>query len=289
MIKLFHENILITYCYPGCEKYLKTFIKSINKQLYKKFLLVFFCNNFRIKKKYLSEIQVPYNQFLYKGSATSMRVNSLTKIIKLKPKKIIFADIDDLMDNKRSKIIFYLLDKNSIVFNDLDLNYVGLNKLKKNYLSKFFKNEEKINYKNLLEENLMGMSNSGMTIKVLKENINKIITKKKIIVFDWYFWSKLLQHEYAVFTNNTSTKYNIFLNSKNKIPPSLDVKALKNLLNVKKNFYYLMSTEKEIYKTKYFVYKKFLRYINENRKVSFKNLLNYKLKFWWSVNIKNEY
>ena len=193
------------------------------------------------------------------------------------------------MDIRRSKIILKLLDKNSIVLNDLDLNYVWLKKKRLNYLSNFLKNNQKISYKNLIESNMMGMTNTAMTIKTLKKSIKFLHSAKKAKVFDWYYWSKSLQSNYAIFTNKTSTKYNIFHNSKNKIPPDEDFKSIKNLLRVKENFYYLMADDKKIYKTKFLEYRNFLKYIKLNNLKNINNLLDYKRNLWWSINIKYEY
>ena len=279
MIKEINRNLLITFIYPGCEIYIKSFIDSLNIQKDKNFKVIFFCDKIKIKKNIFSKLNISSVFYELKGSISSIRQKALRKILEIKPKKICFADVDDIMADNRTKVIFRLLDKNNIVFNDLDLCFK--NKKIKNYLSKYFKNHQKLNYLDILDSNCIGFSNSAINFNLLSKNRKNIFTSKKIIVYDWFFWSNFLINNKALFTNKTKTKYHISKNSKNQLPPKTDKVSIQHLLEVKKNHYGLMSSRKKIYYTKKILYEKSMKnIINKNR-------LEFKLDHWWSINLKS--
>ncbi len=289
MTREIDNNYLVTWCYPGCEKFLRNFINSINLQVFKKFKIIFICDKFIIQKKNLDKIKVVYDIFNLTGSIVNIRYKTLKKLINIKAKKICFADIDDEMDKNRTKYIFKNLEKNKIVFSDLNLNYVNKKKIKKNYFSNFFKNNEKINYKNIIQSNFLGFSNTGLQLSVLKKNIDKISTKKKIIVFDWYFWSILLQNNKAKFINETCTNYNIFSSSKNKIPAEIDPLSILYTLKIKQNFYSLMCNFNKNYKKKYLIYKQMNKKFKNKKYIELnKKKLILKPNFWWDISFKYE-
>ena len=285
MIKKINENFLITFIYPECEIYIKSFIDSLNKQKYKNFKVIFFYDKINIKKNIFNKLNIPSAFYKLKGSISNIRQKALKKILAIKPKKICFADVDDIMDENRAKVIFKLLDKNDIVFNDLDLCFK--NKKIKNYLSKFFKNYQKVNYLDILDSNFIGFTNSAINFNLLNKNKKNILTSKKIIVYDWFFWSNLLIKNKALFTNKTKTKYYISENSKNQIPPRTDKLSIQKLMEVKNNHYGLMSSRKKIYKIKKILYAKSMNsIINHKNFLLIKNKLEFKLDFWWSINLK---
>lgn len=283
------NNYLVTFCYPGCDKFLRNFINSINLQIFKKFKIIFICDKFQIPKKNLDKIKLVYDIVNLTGSIANIRYKTLKKLISIKAKKICFADIDDKMDKNRTKFIFKNLDKNKVVFNDLNINYVYKKKNKENYLSKFFKNNQKINYKNLIRSNFLGFSNTGLQLSLLKKNIEKINTRKKILVYDWYFWSILLQKNNAKFINKTSTNYNIFSSSKNKIPAEIDSSSILYTLKIKQNFYGLMCNFNKNYKKKYLIYKQMNKKFKNKKYLKLnKKKLILKPNFWWDISFKNE-
>tara|TARA_Y100000741_G_scaffold172298_2_gene130558 strand:- start:3925 stop:4806 length:882 start_codon:yes stop_codon:yes gene_type:complete len=290
MTSLTEENIIVTFCYPASTKHLKKFIFSINSQKYKKFNLIFFTNNYSIENKYLNKITNKYLIYKLNGSPSLVRQMAIKKILNLKPKKICFADLDDNMDKERALVVFKLLNKNAIVVNDINLHYVWKKKFSKRYFSNYLKNNQKLNYRNILNSNFIGFTNSAVRFEVLKQNKNKILINKKIRVYDWFLWSILTIKNNAIFTNRTVTQYNIFKNSKNKIPPSKYFKSIYNLIVVKKNHYDLMSSEKKVYKVKNLIYKNFLDNFNfRNKKQNnFNSKLNFNDNFWWSICLKDE-
>ena len=77
---------------------------------------------------------------------------------------------------------------------------------KKNFFSNFLKDNKKINYKNLINQNFLGFSNTALKINILKKS-KFLNSKKKVNIFDWYFWSKVLKNDRACFTNKTKTYY----------------------------------------------------------------------------------
>ena len=290
MTSLTEENIIVTFCYPASTKHLKKFIFSINSQKYKKFNLILFTNNYSIKKKYLNKITNKYFIFNLNGSPSLVRQKAIKKIINLNPQKICFADVDDNMDKERASVVFKLLDKNAIDVNDINLHYGWKKKLLKYHISKYIKNNQILNYKNILNSNFIGFTNSAVRLDVLKKNKKKILINKKIIIYDWFLWSMLTIKNSAIFTNRTVTQYNIFKNSKNKIPPSKHLKSIYNLILVKKNHYDLMSSERKAYKVKNLIYKNFLDNfkLKKRKQKNLNSKLNFNNNFWWSISLNDE-
>ena len=123
MIRAVAENVLVTFCYPGSSLYLNNFIKTINSQKYKNFRIIFFCNNFFLKKNFLKNLKNLSESHNITGSPSTVRQKALKYLLKLKVKKICFADLDDHMESNRVGVVFNLLDHHDIVFNDISLFY----------------------------------------------------------------------------------------------------------------------------------------------------------------------
>jgi len=246
--KIKNNSCVVTYLYPKSEKFIKQFISCLEEQTYKKFDVLFFCDNLNLNNLNF-KINLKYKCYNLSGTIPQIRQKSIKKLKLLHYKKIFFCDLDDLFKSNRIEILNNLLEKNKVVFNDIDcINKFKL--VKKNFFSYFFNNNEKINYKSLYHQNFLGFSNTALKTEILKK-IKLPNLSKKITIYDWYFWSLVLRKNQACFTNKTKTYYNTNSFSYTCLPIKLTKKYLINSIFVKYNFYKSMRKEGTIYKKLY--------------------------------------
>jgi len=276
-----NNSCVVTFLYPKSEKFIKQFVNCLEEQTFKKFDILFFCDKFNFNKLKL-KTNLKYKYYNLKGSISEIRQKSLKKIKKLKYKKIFFCDIDDLYKNNRIKVLNDLLNKNNIVFNDINCLTKQKKIIKENFFSNFFKNNEKINYKSLLNQNFLGFSNTALKINILKKS-KFLNSKKKINIFDWYFWSKVLKKDRACFTNKTKTFYKCSLKSYTYLPAKISTNYLLNSVFVKYYFYRTMKKDDKIYKKMYINYSNLCGNKIKLNKLVKKTLINKKNKYfsWW--------
>lgn len=151
----------------------------------------------------------------------------------------IFTDCDDTLDRKRVKESVLLLEKFDIVVNDLCVANKEMKVTFPNYLSYRFYDGQILVENDLIDSNMMGLSNTSCSRKVLQ--VVDYLKQFDVVAFDWLFWSTslLLKHT-AVFTNKTSTKYRVYDNNIAGLPQKLDIKSINFGLNVKRMHYEAM-------------------------------------------------
>ena len=154
---------IVTFYYPGAEKKISSFYKSLDTQTYKKFDLIIFLNS--KKKLYLKNKTFKTKIFKMDKSIINSRFEMIKILKKLKYRYMIFQDIDDTMKPNRIAICRKYLKKNDIVVNDLDVH--NKNKIIKNYLSKRLENKSLITFENIYDCNFIGMSNASIKKKML--------------------------------------------------------------------------------------------------------------------------
>lgn len=258
-----NKTCVVTFFYPGIENKINNFFASLKNQSDQKFDLIIILNN---KKKF----NIPNNKFniiFFKmnKSIVLSRFEMIKKLKKLSYSSIIFQDADDLMKFNRVEACKKILKKHDIVVNDLDIfgkKYI------KNYLSKRIKNNKIITFKDIIQYNFLGMSNTSVKKKCLDKI--KIPINKKIKIFDWYFWSIILFNYKGVFTNKTSTKYYVNKKSATCLPTIANKKIYKKILSIKK------------------LHHKTISKLIKNKKLKKNNLFNKnsipvssKYNFWW--------
>lgn len=259
-----NDVCIVTFYYPGAEKKISSFYKSLKTQTYKKFDLIIFVNS-KINLYFKTSI---FETKIYKMNKSIIRSRfEMIKILKkLKYKYMIFQDIDDTIQSNRIAVCKKYLKKNDIVINDLNIN--NKNKIIKNYFSKRLKNNSLITFENIFDYNFIGMSNSSIKKKCF-DTIN-IPINNNIHIFDWYFWSVLLTKFKGYFTNETSTNY--FVNPKSPTClPAIINKKNNNKINI------IRKSHKKALK-KIINLKKMININNQNTS---KNIKFYKYNFWW--------
>lgn len=259
-----NDTCLLTIVYPGVKNHIKNFEKTIISQSDQNFDLVIICNKL---KKFNINIKKKVKFFKINEGIISSRFTMLQIIKSLRYKKIIFFDIDDTMAKNRIKFLKKKLIDNKIVVNDI--NVVSKNKIIKNYISKRIKNNSKIMFKNLINYNFMGMTNTSLQASILKKV--KIKRNNKICIFDWFFWSLLLRDYDALFTKNTYTNYFVRKNSTTYLPINKDNANINKIRLIKKKHLQQI--------------RKIFGNFDERYDISkIKNIkFNKKYSFWWEI------
>lgn len=275
------NNCVVTFLYPKSEKFIKQFVNCLEGQTFKKFEIIFFCDRLNFNKLKL-KTSLNYKYYNLEGSISEIRKKSLKIIKKLKYKKVFFCDIDDLYQSNRIKVLNKLLDTNDIVFNDINCLSEKKKLIKRNFFSNFFKDNEKINFKSLINQNFLGFSNTACRINILKKS-KFLNSKKKVNIFDWYFWSKVLKKNRACFTNKTKTYYRVSLKSYTRLPAKISTNYLINSIFVKYNFYKTMRNDDKIYHKMYINYSNLYGNRIKLNKLIKKTIIDKKNKHfsWW--------
>ncbi len=243
--------------YPLASAYINDYIKSLESQSFKNFDLVLFNDGFKDAQKLKSN---SLNILLknISGTPSEIRLKLINHIIDSSYEYIIFTDCDDLLAVNRVETSLNLLDKNKIIFNDLDLISETGEGLEYKYLSSRLEDGQKIKIDNLLNFNMMGLSNTAVKKDVLANCL--IMLNSDVIAFDWLLWSiALLNNDCAIFSSKTTTKYRIYKNNIAGFPKEISSSFLKRGIAVKLLHYQELSEIDSSYKS---LYESF-NYVNE--------------------------
>lgn len=235
-----NECVIVTAIYPNAKKFIKKFIKSLSIQTNKRFDLVIYNDGLRKYKKYFKNFKINYLVLSLnkKKYPSELRAILIKKTLNLGYKKLIFADIDDVMKKNRIFLVNKLLNKYDIVVNDINL-YKKNSKPVKNYFSKRLKKNSVFNLGKIMNGNFMGFTNTAAQSSVF---LNKTILKSvKTETYDWYLWSRcMLNKKIAFFTNKTSTNYTVNYENKTSLPHVITKNYIKKQIDLKFKHYKLM-------------------------------------------------
>ncbi|MCK5092439.1 MAG: glycosyltransferase [Gammaproteobacteria bacterium] len=224
----------ITVVYPGCEKYLPEFVASINDQTYKDFDLVVLndkCSDIEVIKKHnensLIEIKTENR------TPAEIRAYGLKYVLQNQYSHVILGDSDDWFEDNRVEASLNALSDSDIIVNDLHLAKDRKHIYKKNYLSCRFENNQNIYIDDLLDKNILGLSNTAIKLN----NVDYFDIGKEIVAIDWFIFSHLLLDGLrAKFINETATYYR--QHDDNIIGlGALTIDSLRKGLSIKKSHY----------------------------------------------------
>jgi glycosyltransferase involved in cell wall biosynthesis len=299
-MKLF-DSVVVFAIYPGLEKYLPAFIASLNKQVDKKFDIIY-CNDGYNKLLPIITIEGSVLEHSLAGRQTpaQIRTHLILAAQDTGYENLIFADADDVLHSDRVLLCKNYLITNDLVVNDLDVidEYGDLVKSSLFGGSKIDFN--KVSIFSLLDGNFIGLTNSAFKLRDVADLT--LLLSYDVVAFDWLFFSiYLLKPRKVHFVSTAPTSYRVF--GKNIVGLGLidDVKSAINFVLVKKNHYKAMvhyiesfSEEKEVVLSRYVsalskmneldqslvndeYFKLFKKYSNETIEKSYSG--------WWS-NIK---
>lgn len=275
--------------YEGIKDYLNDFIQSLNNQTFKDFDIVIINDGLKNKECIEKIKKINCNILEYSDyglNPSQIRVKVIKYAIKKEYDLLIFGDSDDTFSINRvnnikekysSEIAFY--------YNDLII---------KDSNTDFFSGKLPIivDNKNQLDDyNFIGMSNSAINVKKIKNLINKIGDLKECIAFDWYFYTLLLKLDFTgVKVENAETYYRIHDDNiagfTNKLNPEILIRGIE----VKKFQYGALSKIEPLFLEKY---KKItmLEYVLRNNKTKMYEYIDYinneyKYSVFWWENIR---
>lgn len=280
-----HQTAILTTVFPAVEKYLPTFLNSINQQTNQHFDLIVvndgitelnIINNYLPKERYI--LLPPSKTFV------ENRLILMNFAQKEQYQYIIFADADDLLSENRVKITTSLLKNHSIVANDVDLMNENGELFLSNYFSQSIENNKEFDYTFFQNKNFVGLGNTAIQTQILPSPIELPPTLK---MPDWYFFYTLMRRnqQSVFFTNQAKTLYR--QHSENliglkeittqRIELSLQVKInhYKNLVN---EFPDLKSTLNDIEDTNNYFHSSKTHQENYINKVK---ALNLDFPLWW--------
>lgn len=256
----------VTFVYPGVEKYLKQFIKSLNNQTDIQFDLIVHndgCENIRnfLKSKYFPIVIVNSNE----KNLFDIRLWTFNFCLTNEYSHVILGDSDDFFEANRVAVIKRLLNQYEIVINDISLVNASEEVYENRVFSRRIYNNSIITFNHIEKYNFIGFTNSAFCLNVLKLlDGNK--TQSKIV--DWYFYSiLLLKGKKAIFTTETVSYYR--QHEKN-------IAGLRYKNDIMNNN--MKNSLKEIHR----IHKDSLKNLISNYS---NNIINtsqkYSLKFWW--------
>tara|TARA_Y200000002_G_scaffold94730_1_gene76361 strand:- start:8585 stop:9466 length:882 start_codon:yes stop_codon:yes gene_type:complete len=235
--------------YPLPNTFINDYIKSLESQSFKEFDLILFNDGFENAKK-LKKNSLNILLENVSGTPSEIRLKLINYIIGSNYEHIIFTDCDDFFSYNRIETSLDLLSSNKIIFNDLDLISETGEILASKYLSSRIRDGQKIIIDDLLDFNMMGLTNTATRKELLRDCMSLLTCE--VIAFDWLLWSaSLLNNNDAIFTSDTTTKYRIYENNIAGFPKEISSSFLRKGIAVKLLHYKELSKVNSNYKSLY--------------------------------------
>ncbi len=229
-----------TVYYSSAKEYLSQFLKSLEEQKFKDFTLLMINDSredirkaLRSRASRLNAIVVDIKQGMSQAESRSILIN---EAYKAKTDLLIFQDIDDCCDRERIGLISKGISGYDFVFNNIILtDHAG----EKRQDGEFIRKDLQKNisgYKELLDKNMLGLSNTAIDLK--KAHLNGVNIPKDIIAVDWWIFTTLLLGGLkGGFIKDTSSFYRQHSNNLIGGIGVLDERRLDTGLNVKRAQY----------------------------------------------------
>jgi glycosyltransferase involved in cell wall biosynthesis len=199
------RTAVLSFVYPGVERYLPQFIRSLSNQNDKDFVLFLINDQVDNLRTFLEDFDLPVKIQNSFGSPAKLRKTGIAWVADEKFDIVVFADADDCFSENRVLLSKGLLRNNDIIFNELLLFGKNMSKCIP-MLEPRFVHGQYIGESSLLNANCLGMSNTAVRINKITDLASGI--PDTVIAFDWALYVKLLNAgSRALFTKETSTYY----------------------------------------------------------------------------------
>ena len=204
-MKLFmnHRNLLFVVLHPGVKNFAEDYFRSINSQSYLNFDLLVINDGLK------------YSGFNYKGNVividsdsgmtpAQIRYMGLRYASEHSYERIVFSDADDFYSTNRMQLILNQLKDSDFVFNRIIPVDEAGGQLLPDALSLIPIPLEISSYNTILDYNLIGLGNSGVSIEAIR-NLN---IPSSIRAVDWWLFTiLLLQGNEGRYINDCITYY----------------------------------------------------------------------------------
>ena len=268
---------LLTTIFPMKEKYLISFLTSLEKQTYLNFDLIVVNDGYKnfkeVKHRYktLNIIELKYSNTHAKN-----REFGINYILDNKYDILIFGDSDDYFKDNRVQVSIEYLAKYDIVVNDLSLFKEEI-VFSEQYISNRINNNTEIDLEFIKNKNIFGMSNTAIKLG----DLDKISFDKELIAIDWYLFSFLLINGYrAVFTTQTETFYRQHGQNIIGIGELTRESVLKGI-DLKIRQYKILAESDKSYGTLLIEMLQLQQNIEDNEVMDVIKKQNIKYPFWW--------
>lgn len=230
-------NVVFSVIFPQNLTYFKSFIRSLESQVDKNFILVLVNDGVYELNKYFENSKIPVRIIEIDGLKLThfeIRLYGLNKIIEWGANKVIFADSDDEFSINRTLLTFQYLDFYPIVCNDLVImNNEGI-VINENYWDTRLGEIFDFSSSFIKDKNIIGFGNSGITRDKLIEILQVLSNYKE--GFDWLFFSSYKEDFKALFFSKAKTFYR--QHDRNLLGANqLSATSLKNKLILKISHY----------------------------------------------------
>jgi len=205
-VRIIIMTVVFSVIFPGNLQYFPSFLRSLENQTNKDFMLILFNDGVVDVEKYLHDTSLLFESYDVSGvTPFEIRLIGLQKILSFGAEYVVFADTDDLLSPERLDLSIKYLNKYPFVCNDISLMASDETMIKESYWSKRISNctEFDINY--IKNYNIIGLGNSAMQCRLLPSMLEKLKGYKS--GNDWLFFSAAGKNLNAVFLSICTTSY----------------------------------------------------------------------------------
>ena len=200
--KVTNKAAFFTVVYPGVEKYLPDFFRSLENQSCPAFDLI--VANDGLQDLDLNGYHLNSQIIDLTGSPVEIRAMGLQLIKSMGYEHIIFGDSDDFFSTNRVESSLWQLRECDIVVNDLDLVNERGELLLSGYFSQRLGKTKHIEANFIRDKNIFGLSNTSVRSACLPEEKYPA----GLVAMDWFLFAKVLESgANAVFSSECSTYY----------------------------------------------------------------------------------
>jgi len=190
--------------YDDAKIFLDNFFTSISQQDTNDFDLLIISDNsspinYPSLNLNISEIKINHQL-----TPSAIRREGILHVRKNNYRNLIFSDIDDYFSSNRISSTIRELRNKDFVFNEINLISQNGELIQKNFFKNFFSNKEIQSYKQIIDYNNFGLTNTGIKLKSLKN----FYIPSNIVATDWWIFTLLLLNKaIGKFINGAHTFY----------------------------------------------------------------------------------
>jgi glycosyltransferase involved in cell wall biosynthesis len=228
-----------TFAYPAplIEQYAEECLCSLAKQTDTDFVLFVFNDGLTAMEDIISHSGMNAEMIAVTGNPAGIRRQGIQHIAALGFDIIIFADIDDVFDEKRVEIAKKMLaDDVDVVVNELVLFGEGTIDAYHMLGGRLAEGEE-LGQDDIRQGNCFGMSNTALRISAIPL---AVFEDKQVVAFDWFLYAHVLaNHARARYTQKTRTFYRQHANNTASIRVLSDANIVRGL-EIKRQHFWAM-------------------------------------------------
>ena len=196
---------VLTTVYPKAEPYIADMVKSLQDQTDQDYVLYVLNDGISQVEKYFSPLSEKTKILPVSGTVPYIRKHGIRQIISDGLDLVVFADSDDFFSSNRIAISRHFLKKFDVVVNEL-IPFGENCQQRAPLLGPHAKNEEQLKLNDILDHNMLGLSNTAARLTCLGKHLDYI--GNDLIAFDWALYVRALINDAScIFTSQAITHY----------------------------------------------------------------------------------